>query len=198
MDKNAKLKIEYMPIDKLKSYEKNARKHADIDVNAIAASIEKFGFDDPIGVWSDKNIIVEEHGRLMAAKKLGMKEVPVVSVEGMSDEEIFLNDYREYEVDGRSFAIGCIDAYDTDDAEDLSERMHNIMPGILSSGGMEFGYAQIGVHTDDIDASYIVASDDTAKEILKAAFNDDNDFEGNVFIISPSISRKKTLFMHRH
>ena len=87
MDKNAKLKIEYMPIDKLKSYEKNARKHADIDVNAIAASIEKFGFDDPIGVWSDKNIIVEEHGRLMAAKKLGMKEVPIIRLDHLSDEE---------------------------------------------------------------------------------------------------------------
>lgn len=87
MDKEAKLKIEYMPIDKLKPYEKNARKHADIDVNAIAASIEKFGFDDPIGVWSDKNIIVEGHGRLLAAKKLGMKEVPIIRLDHLSDEE---------------------------------------------------------------------------------------------------------------
>ena len=87
MDKDAKLKIEYMPVDKLKPYEKNARKHANIDVNAIAASIERFGFDDPIGVWSDKNIIVEGHGRLMAAKKLGMKEVPVIRLDHLSDEE---------------------------------------------------------------------------------------------------------------
>lgn len=66
------LKIEYVPISSIKPYEKNARKHGEDDVTAIMASIEEFGFDDPIGVWHDT--IVEGHGRLIAAQRLGMKE----------------------------------------------------------------------------------------------------------------------------
>ena len=79
------LKIEYVPIDSIQPYEKNARKHADFDVDAIAASIKQFGFDDPIGVWH--NTIVEGHGRLLAAAKLGMDKVPIIRLDHLSDEE---------------------------------------------------------------------------------------------------------------
>jgi site-specific DNA-methyltransferase (adenine-specific) len=81
------LKIEYLPVKALKPYERNARKHQNEDVTAIVASIRDFGFDDPIGIWSDKNIIVEGHGRLLAAKKLGMKEVPCIRLDHLSDEQ---------------------------------------------------------------------------------------------------------------
>ena len=62
------LKIEYLPVGSLKPYEKNARKHQNADVQTIVASIKEFGFDDPIGVWGEDNLIVEGHGRLRAAK----------------------------------------------------------------------------------------------------------------------------------
>ena len=65
----------------------DAREHGEEDVAAIQRSIEKFGFDDPIGIWSDHNVIVEGHGRLMAAKALGMKEVPCIRLDHMTDEE---------------------------------------------------------------------------------------------------------------
>lgn len=81
------LKIEYIPVGKVKPYDKNARKHKDFDVDAIVRSIEEFGFDDPIGIWSDKNIIVEGHGRLLAAKKLGMNEVPCIRLDHLTDEQ---------------------------------------------------------------------------------------------------------------
>ena len=81
------LHIEYLPISAIKPYEKNARKHQDADVDAIVASIKEFGFADPIGVWGDKNIIVEGHGRLMAAKKLGMESVPVIHLDHLTDEQ---------------------------------------------------------------------------------------------------------------
>ncbi len=58
-----KLRIEYIDIDKITRYENNARKHQKADVDAIKKSIETFGMNDPIGVWNDKNIIVEGHGR---------------------------------------------------------------------------------------------------------------------------------------
>ena len=81
------LKIEYLPVDALEPYEKNTRKHQKEDISQIVKSIEKFGFDDPIGIWSDHNVIVEGHGRLMAAKKLGMKEVPVIRLDHLTDEQ---------------------------------------------------------------------------------------------------------------
>lgn len=85
MDHN--LKIEYIPVENLREYEHNARKHGEADVSTIVNSIEEFDFSDPIGVWSEKNIIVEGHGRLMAAKKLGMKEVPCIRLDHLSDEQ---------------------------------------------------------------------------------------------------------------
>lgn len=81
------LNIEYLPIDQLTPYENNARKHQDVDVDAIAASIDAFGFDDPIGIWGAENIIVEGHGRLLAARKLGMDTVPVIRLDHLTDEQ---------------------------------------------------------------------------------------------------------------
>lgn len=81
------IKIEYIPIKELKPYERNQRKHADYDISQIMVSIQKYGFNDPIGIWSDKNIIVEGHGRLAAAKKLHMKEVPVIRLDHLTDEQ---------------------------------------------------------------------------------------------------------------
>lgn len=86
------LKIEYIPVSKLKPYEKNTRKHGDLDIDNIAKSIEKYGFNDAIGIWGD-NVIVEGHGRLLAAKKLGMKDVPCVRLDHLTDEQ-----RREYAI----------------------------------------------------------------------------------------------------
>lgn len=79
--------IEYLPIKKLKNYEKNARKHADADVETIMNSIKEFGFNDPVGIWSDKNIIVEGHGRVLAAKKLKIDKVPCIRLDHLTDEQ---------------------------------------------------------------------------------------------------------------
>lgn len=79
------LKIEYVGIDTLKPYENNARSHGKDDVKAIVKSITDFGFNDPIGVWHDE--IVEGHGRLMAAKELGMSEVPIIRLDELTDEQ---------------------------------------------------------------------------------------------------------------
>lgn len=69
------LKIEYLPIKDLRPYEKNTRKHQKKDIDNIARSIEKFGMNDPIGIWKD-NIIVEGHGRLLACKRcLSMADI---------------------------------------------------------------------------------------------------------------------------
>ena len=87
MAANPDLKIEMIPVDELTEYENNARNHGDIDIQAIKDSIETFGFNDPIGIWSENNVIVEGHGRLAAARALGMTEVPCIRLDHMTDEE---------------------------------------------------------------------------------------------------------------
>lgn len=82
-----KLQIEYLNVDELKEYTFNARKHNKKDVQAIASSIREFGFKDPIGIWGKENIIVEGHGRFEACKLLGIKEVPVIRLDDLTDEQ---------------------------------------------------------------------------------------------------------------
>ena len=81
------MKTETIRIEDLRPYEKNARKHEAADVAAIAKSIEAFGFRDPVGVWGPNNIIVEGHGRVLAAKQLGMTEVPCIRLDDLTDEQ---------------------------------------------------------------------------------------------------------------
>ena len=81
------LKIEYLTLDKLKPYDKNARKHQEADLSTIKASITEFGMSDPIGVWGKDNTIVEGHGRYLACKELGIDNVPVIHLDHLTDEQ---------------------------------------------------------------------------------------------------------------
>ena len=76
-----------MLVSEIKPYEKNAKAHPKKQVEQIAASIKSFGFVQPL-VVDKNNVIVIGHGRLEAAKLLGMTEVPTISVENLSDEEV--------------------------------------------------------------------------------------------------------------
>jgi len=87
MNQELRLKIEYVPIDSLTPYEKNARKHDEKDVAYIKQSIQEFQMSDPIGVWGEKNIIVEGHGRWMALKELGYTEVPIIRLDHLTDKQ---------------------------------------------------------------------------------------------------------------
>lgn len=84
------LSIVMLPTDELVPYAGNAKIHTDEQVEQIAASIEQFGFDDPVGVWHDADgnpVIVEGHGRILAAKRLGIEQVPTISLDHLSDEQ---------------------------------------------------------------------------------------------------------------
>ena len=78
--------IELKSVDELIPYSKNARTHSESQVAQIAASIIEFGFTNPVLIDGEKGIIAG-HGRLMAAKKLGLKEVPVVVLDHLSETQ---------------------------------------------------------------------------------------------------------------
>ena len=81
------LKIQYIDIDSLTPYDNNAKIHTSEQIEEIKNSIKEFGMNDPIGVWGEENLIVEGHGRLIACKELGIKSVPVIRLDDLTDEQ---------------------------------------------------------------------------------------------------------------
>ncbi len=81
------LKIEYLDKNELKPYANNAKIHTADQVEQIKKSIREFGFNDPIAVWHE-NEIVEGHGRLLAAMEMDeLKTVPVIRLDDLTDEQ---------------------------------------------------------------------------------------------------------------
>jgi len=86
----AELKVVMVPTDDLVMYDRNAKLHPAEQVDQIAASIEEFNFADPIAAWHNEDgesVIIEGHGRLMAARKLGIEELPVIYLDYLTDEQ---------------------------------------------------------------------------------------------------------------
>lgn len=82
-----KLKIEYVKKEDLKPYVNNAKIHTAEQVEQIKKSIKEFGFNDPVAVWHD-NEVIEGHGRLMAVMDMEeITEIPIIRLDNLSDEE---------------------------------------------------------------------------------------------------------------
>src|ERR1700733_7279062 len=77
-------RIEHWPLDKLIPYAKNPRTHSDTQVEQIAASIAEFGFYNPILVDTKAGILAG-HGRLLAARKLQLRQVPVIVLDHLTE-----------------------------------------------------------------------------------------------------------------
>lgn len=82
-----KLNIIYRPIKELKPYKKNAKKHNKEQVEQIANSIKEFGFTQPV-IIDKHNCVVAGHGRILGAKKAGLKQVPTVCLDELTEEQI--------------------------------------------------------------------------------------------------------------
>lgn len=89
-------------VDRLKPYAKNARTHSPEQIEKIAGSIATYGFNAPILVDSDDGIVAG-HGRLAAAKELGLEEVPVIVLDHLTEKQrraYILADNRLAELSG--------------------------------------------------------------------------------------------------
>lgn len=83
---NKKLAVEYISTETIKPYANNPKCHSNKQVKQIVASITEFNFTNPILIDED-NITIAGHGRLLAAKKLGMAKVPVIKLLHLSDAQ---------------------------------------------------------------------------------------------------------------
>ena len=79
--------IKNIAVKDLIPYEKNTKKHDDVQINNVAESIKQYGFVQPI-VIDKNNVVVIGHCRLLAAKKLKMQEVPCVCVDDLTEEQV--------------------------------------------------------------------------------------------------------------
>lgn len=84
------VEAQLVPLDSLKAYDGNAKRHDSDNIDAIANSISEFGFRNPILAWHNEDgvpEIVAGHGRAAAAKRLRMEQVPVIFVDDLTDAQ---------------------------------------------------------------------------------------------------------------
>ncbi len=79
-------KIEVIGIEKLIPYAKNSRTHSDEQVAQIAASIKEFGFNNPVLI-DKEDVIIAGHGRVMAARKCGLIEIPCIRLGHLTETQ---------------------------------------------------------------------------------------------------------------
>ena len=79
-------KVQLTSTNKLIPYARNSRTHSDEQVSEIAASIKEWGFTTPILV-DEENTLIAGHGRLLAAQKLGLEQIPVMTAKGWTDAQ---------------------------------------------------------------------------------------------------------------
>ncbi|MCG7878644.1 MAG: site-specific DNA-methyltransferase [Candidatus Thiodiazotropha endolucinida] len=80
------LNVQHIALEQLVPYARNARTHSDSQVAQIAGSIAEFGFVNPVLVGGN-NIIIAGHGRVMAAKKLGLQTVPTIKLDHLTENQ---------------------------------------------------------------------------------------------------------------
>jgi ParB-like chromosome segregation protein Spo0J len=128
------LNVEYISVDHLIPYAKNARTHSDDQVAQIAGSMTEFGFVNPILIGDDGGIIAG-HGRVMAARMLGVKEVPAIRLKHLT------------EVQRRALIIA-----DNKIAENAGWNDELLRQELQALDGDEFDLGLLGFNDDELEA----------------------------------------------
>lgn len=125
--------VQLVDVATLVAYPRNSRKHSAEQVAQIAASIKQWGFTMPV-LTDEASTIIAGHGRVMAAKKLGMKQVPVIVAANWSEAQ-----KRAYVI-----ADNKLTENSTWDKKILAEELKEI-------GELGFDLTETGFDTDEID-----------------------------------------------
>jgi len=153
IDGICRTRIEEVPVARLKPHKGNARKHPRAQIAKIAESIKTFGWLTPILIDHDHTIIAG-HGRVMAAKLLGLMSVPAIRVEHLSQGQV-----RAYMLADNRLAE--LAEWDKDTLEkELAE---------LKSLDLDFDLEITGFDLDQLDVSFDANDQDQGKDRAQAA-----------------------------
>lgn len=134
------MKIEKVKIEDIKVYENNAKLHPAEQIEQIKKSIREFGNNDPIAI-DENNVIIEGHGRYIALEELGYKEVEVIRLSHLTDEQ-----KKAYMLVHNKLTMN------TDfDIELLSEELSNILDFDMA----DFGFDLLDDVPDDVELEKI-------------------------------------------
>lgn len=132
-------KVEDVSVDALVMYDRNAKKHTDDQIDKIANSIREFGFRQNL-VIDRNNVVIIGHGRLLAARKMGLQAVPCMRVEDLSDAQI------------KALRLADNRVAESDWDEDLLRIELDDLPGIdMSDFGFDLSVDEDEPATDDDD-----------------------------------------------
>ncbi|MGX1323274.1 hypothetical protein AB7M17_006727 [Bradyrhizobium sp. USDA 377] len=127
-----KATVEVWPIERLRPYERNSRRHSPEQIEQIAASIREWGWTIPI-LAADDGMVLAGHGRLAAGQLLGIAEVPVIVARGWSE-----NQKRAYIIADNRLT----------DASDWDDEMLRLELNDLLEGGFELSLT--GISADEL------------------------------------------------
>ena len=173
----------------------------EIDKDTALAMIGSI-YSDTEALSNDTTTFADEEAVKALSKIAGFSDLDTfwkemheaaLSYEGMTDEEIFHNDYKEYDCAGVHYGIGVIKASDKETAMDIADRMDEAMASAKRSSGMDMVFAQIRYDVGDNTYTYLLPSDEEALEVLKAGFGDTWEFDGKGYLTSPGVSRKSVV-----
>ena len=148
------LKIEMLPVSALRPYPGNARRHSRKQVRQIADSITRFGFTNPVLV-SDKSEIIAGHGRVMAAKELGLATVPTVRLSHLTPEE-----RRAYVLADNKLALNA--GWDTEILAIELQAMIDLEFDVTLTG---FSLAEVDLTIDQAREASVTTTDNPADHI---------------------------------
>lgn len=165
---NKELNIIYRPIKELKPYKKNAKKHNKEQVEQIANSIKEFGFTQPV-IIDKHDCVVAGHGRILGAKKAGLKQVPTVCLDELTEEQIKAyrlvdNKLNESEWDKKTLKEELDELYSSFSMEDFGFGISIENIDLLQEGRREIA-PELGEANN-----YIVLEFDTEQEWEDAQF----------------------------
>ncbi len=141
--------IEIWPIDKLIPYAKNARVHSESQIAEIAGSILEYGFNSPILI-DTKSGIIAGHGRLAAARKLGMPSVPIIILDHLTDQQ-----KRAYILADNSIALNA-----TWDDSILAEELGDLLSEDYDIDGLGFSAEELA----ELNVGYVYETSTEEKQ----------------------------------
>lgn len=152
--------IKVFSIDKIVPYSKNAKEHPKEQIEQIKRSIEEFGFNDPIAI-DENNVIIEGHGRLLAIKELGYKEVECIQLTHLTeaqkkayiiahnkltlntgfDMDTLLDELKELELDGLDTSLT---GFNTDELAELFHEEKEVVDDDFDTTPPEVAKSKLG------------------------------------------------------